>query len=267
MAADLDYLNHLAHESARFAESIRAASPDAAVPSCPDWTADDLLWHLAEVQWFWGTIVREGLSDPSPAEDLKPARPADRPALEGFYERASRDLQEILASKPSHAHAWTWSSEQTVGFIRRRQAHEALIHRVDAELTAGNRTPMDTNLSADGVDEVLRIMYGGAPPWGTFTADKDKTVRVLTTDTGDSWLLTLGRFGGVDPDDNTSYEDEPDLRVAESDSGERSAATLSGKAADLNCWLWHRPALQPVERSGDHDVLAQFDSTIAPGIN
>lgn len=267
MTADLDYLNHLSRESARFAEALREASSDTSVPTCPDWNADDLLWHLAEVQWFWGTIVREGLTEPSRAEELKPGRPADRAALSAFYEQASRDLQDILAAKSPQAHAWTWSTEQTVGFIRRRQAHEALIHRVDAELTAGNRTPMDTNLSADGVDEVLRIMYGGAPPWGRFTADKDKTIRVMTTDTGDSWLLTLGRFGGVDPDDNTSYEDEPDLRVSDNDGGEPAAATISGSAADLNCWLWHRPSVHPVDRSGDQGVLADFESTIAPGIS
>ena len=267
MATDLDYLNHLARESARFAEALLESTSDTPVPTCPDWNADDLLWHLGEVQWFWGTIVREGLTEPSRAEELKPERPANRAALKGFYDRVSRELGQTLAAKPPHAPAWTWSNEQTVGFIRRRQAHEALIHRIDAELTAGNRTPMDTNLSADGVDEVLRIMYGGAPPWGTFTADKDKTVRVVTTDTGDSWLLTLGTFGGVDPDDKTSYQDEPDLRVADTDVGAPAAATISGSAADLDCWLWHRPSVHPVDRSGDERVLADFASAIAPGIN
>jgi hypothetical protein len=58
MAAELDFLDHLELESARFAEAIGGARPEAPVPSCPGWNADDLLWHLAEVQWFWGTIVR-----------------------------------------------------------------------------------------------------------------------------------------------------------------------------------------------------------------
>jgi len=54
MRLDVDYRAHLAEESARFAEVIAEVPPDARVPSCPDWSADDLLWHLAEVQWFWG---------------------------------------------------------------------------------------------------------------------------------------------------------------------------------------------------------------------
>ncbi len=57
---DLDYVAHLTADSARFAAVIDGLSPDAAVPSCPGWNADDLLWHLGQVQWFWGTVVREG---------------------------------------------------------------------------------------------------------------------------------------------------------------------------------------------------------------
>ena len=261
--ADLDYIDHLARESARFAEAVSAAAPDERVPTCPDWNADDLLWHLAEVQWFWGTIVRENATRQE-AEDLKPERPADRAGLRDFYQRASSALQEALAAAAPDTPAWTWSDDQTVGFIRRRQAHEALIHRVDAELVGGSRTPLDPALSADGVDEVLRVMYGGTPEWGTFTPNRDQTVRIVATDTGDSWLVTLGRFTGTDPS-GTSY-DEPDIHAAMSGPGAAAGAEISGSAADLDCWLWHRPATGPVERSGDQDVLSRFESAIGPGI-
>jgi hypothetical protein len=45
--------------------------------------------------------------------------------------------------------------QQSLGLFLRRQAHEALIHRLDAELTMGERTPMDADINADGVDEAL----------------------------------------------------------------------------------------------------------------
>ncbi len=263
MNSNLDYVAHLARESARFAEALRAARPDGPVPSCPDWNADDLLWHLGEVQWFWGTVVREKATREQ-AEGLKPTRPADRAALQAFYDRASHDLAEILAATPPDTPAWTWSEDQTVGFIRRRQAHEALIHRIDAELTAGLRTPLDPRLGADGVDEALRVMYGGVPSWGMFTPDRAQTVRLRATDTGDSWLVRLGRFTGTDAD-GTSY-DEPDIHADDRDPGSEAAAEVSGGAADLDCWLWHRPPLTPVERSGDPEVLGRLDTAIAPGI-
>ena len=265
MPDDIDYLGHLARESARFAEAIELAAPEARVPSCPDWTADDLLWHLAEVQFFWATIVREGLPADE-AEKRKPERPAARASLLTFYQRASGDLGEALASANPGSYAWTWSDDQTVGFIRRRQAHEALIHRVDAELAAGHRTPLDAQLAADGADEVLRVMYGAAPDWGRFTPERDRTVRLRATDSGDSWLVTIGRFTGTDPDDGTAYDD-PDMHAAETDTGLDAAAEISASAADLDCWLWGRPSLGPVERSGDPGVLSGLDKVLAQGLN
>jgi uncharacterized protein (TIGR03083 family) len=265
MRDDIDYPGHLARESARFAEAVQQAAPDARVPSCPDWDADDLLWHLAEVQFFWGTIVRERVPGDE-AEKRKPERPADRAGLLAFYRRASGDLGETLAAASPDAYAWTWSDDKTVGFIRRRQAHEALIHRVDAELAAGSRTPLDARLAADGVDEALRVMYGWLPEWGRFTPDPGGTVRLRATDTGDSWLVTPGRFTGTDPDDGTSYE-EAAVSAAGSDSGAAAAAEISGTAADLDCWLWHRAPVGAVQRSGDPGAIGGFDTAIGPGIS
>jgi hypothetical protein len=109
-------------------------------------------------------------------------------------------------------------------------------------------------------------MYGGCPHWGTFTPAPARTVRIRATDTGHSWLVTLGRFTGSDPDSGTSH-DEPDIHAAETDPGEHAAAEISGAAADLDCWLWHRQPAGPVERSGDPGVLGDLDATIKPGIN
>jgi uncharacterized protein (TIGR03083 family) len=265
MDRDVDYLMHLGRESARFAEAIRQAAPDARVPSCPDWDADDLLWHLGEVQWFWRTIVRDKVTG---AQAEEPKRPAGRPALLAFYERASRELGQALAAAAPEDPAWTWSQDHTVGFIRRRQAHEALIHRIDAELAAGRRTPMDPQLSADGVDEALNVMYGAVPAWGRFTPGDERAIRLLAADTGDSWLVTLGRFTGTDPDGKSF--DEPDIRVADdsgSDPGREAAAEISGRAADLDCWLWHRVPERPVDQSGDQEMISRFEAAIAPGID
>jgi uncharacterized protein (TIGR03083 family) len=262
----LDYLAHLATESARFGNVLAATAPDAQVPTCPDWTADDLLWHLGEVQWFWGTIVRERV-DVAGAQELKPARPDDRPGLVDFYQNASRDLGQILATTPPGTKVWTWADDKSVGFVRRRQAHEALIHRIDAELTAGSRSEMDPALSADGVDEALRLMYNGnLPDWGKFAPDEGATLRIAAADTGDSWFVTLGQFTGTDPDDQKSY-DERSLLVPVADPGTGTAATFTGSAADLDCWLWHRPPAGTIDRSGADEILAAFEEAIAGGVN
>lgn len=263
-AGTLDHLHHLDAESQRFGEVLRGTDPASRVPSCPEWDADDLLWHLADVHWFWGEIVRGGLVDLDQVEEVADAeRPDSLEETLAFYDRTRQALVTALAARAPADRAWTWSAEQSVGWIRRRMAHEALVHRVDAELAAGDRTPMDPALSADGVDEALRVMYGGSDDRSSFRPDPGRTLRLAASDTGDSWLVTLGRTSGAP---GGSDADEPDLGVAASDDGAPAAATLTATAADLDCWLWHRPPLAEVERVGDASVVADFEAVIAAGV-
>lgn len=261
----LDYLAHLREDSARFADVLRGAPADGPVPTCPEWQTDDLLWHLAEVQWFWGTIVRDAVPDPS--ELRHPVRPADRAALLSFFDEASSTLQTSLAATDPGERRWTWSEDQTAGFIRRRQAHEALIHRIDAELTADvPRLPLDPGLAADGVDEALRVMFGGAPAWGRIDLDRDATLRVRALDTGHTWRVTVGSFSGNSPE-GTAYTDEPALAVAAVDDEGATPGTVEGTAADLDCWLWGRPTAGSLDRTGDETVLARFQAVVDQGID
>ncbi len=262
----LDYLAHLRADSARFAAVLEHAPADGQVPSCPEWRADDLLWHLAEVQWFWGTVVREAVTDPG--ELRHPDRPADRGALLAFFGDATAALQAALAEVDPATPRWTWHEpDRTAGFIRRRQAHEALIHRVDAELTGDvARAPLDPALATDGVDEALRVMFGGAPSWARVELDREATLLVSTTDTGRSWLVTLGRCSGTDPGSGTTYTDEPLVEAADADGSTPAAARVAGPAAELDCWLWGRPTIGRLDRSGDEQVLARFQEVVSEGI-
>lgn len=263
----LDHLAHLRADSARFAAVLQDAPVDGPVPSCPDWRADDLLWHLAEVQWFWATVVREAVPDPGGLQH--PDRPTDRPALLAFFHDATAELQRALAEVEPAEPRWTWhDTDRTAGFIRRRQAHEALIHRVDAELTADvARAPLDPALATDGVDEALHVMFGGAPSWAQVELDRDATLLVSTTDTGRSWVATLGRLSGTSPDSGTTYTDEPLVETTDADTSTPAAATVAGPAADLDCWLWGRPTIGQLDRSGDEQVLTRFQRLVSEGID
>ena len=259
----LDYLTHLRDESARFLGALRTSDLSRRVPSCPDWTGADLLWHLGTVQWFWGTIVRDRLQTPDGLEE--PPRPDSDHGLVQFFEEQSARLLLALTEADPTEQVYMWADDKTVGYIRRRQAHEALIHRLDAELTADARTPMDPLLSCDGVDEALRVMFSGVPDWATWVPDDGSTVRVDVTDMPHTWLVTIGRFRGTSPTSGTIYDD-PTLDVAASDDGREVAATISGTAADVDCVLWNRPPVGTVTRSGDERVLAAFDALVAEGV-
>ena len=107
-------------------------------------------------------------------------------------------------------------------------------------------------------------MYGGCPPWGTITPYPGRTLRLRSTDTGDSWLVTLARFTGTDPE-GTSH-DEPDISIAATDPGGDALATVSGTAEDLDCWLWRRPTSGDLDRAGDLTAVETFEATIGSGI-
>lgn len=248
------YVGHLAAESRRFRDVLAGCDLRAPVPSCPGWDALALLDHLTGVQWHWGTVVRERITEDG---DLTPPPfPQDRDALLAAYDEASAALQAALRDTDPATEVWMWAEDKRVAFIARRQALEAAVHRMDAELAAGSPvTPVDPALAADGVLEVLDVMYGGCPPWGSFEPLGPHAV-VRCTDTGDEVPVVLGRFRGTDPD-GTTY-DETDLSVRSASPDEDASAVVSGTADDLLAWLWHRRGRASVTMTGDATTLAEL---------
>ncbi|WP_193609959.1 maleylpyruvate isomerase family mycothiol-dependent enzyme [Nocardioides lijunqiniae] len=252
-----EYLEHLRRDSARFRDVLAGCDPAARVPACPDWDASDLLWHLAGVQRFWAGRIRARPAAPTDADFAEqPARPTSYDALLTYFDEHSADLVAQLAATDPAEPAWSWAPEQTVGFTFRRQAHEALIHRLDAEQAAGQVTALHPALAADGVAELLDVMYGGeAPAWGR-TDLGDALVRVEMTDVGESLFVRPGTFHGTDPESGKVH-DGPHLMLVE--PGE-AAALVRGRAADLDAWLWKRRGADGIEVSGDR---AAYDAMVA----
>jgi uncharacterized protein (TIGR03083 family) len=261
--SSLDYLDHLATESARFLAVLRGTDLSTRVPSCPDWDAADLLWHLGHVQWFWGSIVVERRSSPEGLEE--PPRPDSDHGLVQFFEEQSARLHLALSEADPAEQVYMWSDEKTVGYIRRRQAHEALIHRLDAELAADDVTPLDPALASDGVLEVLDKMFGGTVPWGTFTSTGTQA-EFRVADTGLVVPVVLGRFTGTDPRDGTVYDDA-ELSVREADPSVSPQVVVSGTADDLDAWLWHRRDAAGVRVEGDPVVRDQLLQVLSQPID
>jgi uncharacterized protein (TIGR03083 family) len=257
-----EYLDHLRIESARFRTVLADCDPDARVPACPDWDADDLLWHLGEVQWFWSQVIANRPA--GPPED-HPERPDQRPDLLAFFDGSSAALLAALESADPAEPAWSWAEEQRVGFTYRRQAHEALIHRLDAEQAAGSVTPLDARLAADGVAELLEVMYGGEPPeWGRFHPGEHQ-VDVTITDADETIRVHPGTFVGTEPDSGKAY-DGPHLVVVAAPAG-RAAASVSGPAADLDAWLWNRADDAGVTWTGDDAAREAFLAAVQPPLD
>ena len=265
MPPELDFVDHIRRESARFAACMATADRSARVPTCAEWNAADLLWHLTEVQLFWGAIVRERLDDPAPAEAAKPERPDKFEALLTLFDEVTVALIDAVTSTPGDTQVWTWAGDHSVNFVRRRQAHEALIHRLDAELVAADPTAIDTDLASDGVDEVLTLMHGDLPSWATFTPDATSAV-VETSDTLARWQLRFGRFVGTGPDSGKRYDMDSFIVTGEPDDTE-PAFTARGRAAPLDAWLWGRGPVAAIAVDGDGSAFTRFEQIVSRGID
>lgn len=259
------YLGHLRAESARFRAVLADCDPAARVPACPDWSAADLLWHLATVQRWWAEVLA---ARPARPEEIDPPRPEAYDDLLATFDEWSAELAGVLEGADPADEAWNWSDDHTVGFILRRQAHEALVHRVDAEQAAEVTSELDPVLATDGVHELLDVMYGGMPPWGTWTPGEG-TVRVDVTDTGEAFWLRFGTFAGTDPDSGTSYADEQDFHVVEAPADEdvEPDVVVDGTAAALELWLWDRADDTGISVAGDQATHARFRAIVDSPIN
>ena len=258
------YLDRIRTESARFLAVLTDCDPDARVPACPDWDADDLLWHHSEVQWFWSEVVRRRPDGP-PDDELRRGRADSHAGLLEQYAASSASLVAALGQADPAEAAWTWAPEQTVGFTFRRQAHESLIHRLDAEQAAGAVSPLDPALAADGVAELLEVMYGGAAPaWGRIEPGSF-LVRVDLTDAATSLWVRPCTFLGTHPESGKNY-DGPHVLVVD-DPGTEPSAVVSGTAADLDATWWKRRGTDGIQVSGDRAAYDELAAALDPPLD
>jgi uncharacterized protein (TIGR03083 family) len=239
-------LRAIDHESERFLDAVQVAEPGARVPTCPEWTADDLLWHLTEVHAYWAEILRSGAQTDEEAEAVeaaKPQRPTGRGAAIALFREETAALHAQLQDRDDQDPAWFWlDTAQTVGSVRRMQAHEATMHRVDAELAAGLESePIDPELAADGVEHGITVMWAW---WSTLPGFEFRSVggvvSLTASDLGRTWHVQPGRWVGVGQS-GTSY-DEPGVVLVDADPARGSVAdaSFSGSAEELMRWLWGR---------------------------
>jgi uncharacterized protein (TIGR03083 family) len=251
----LDLAAHVRDNTARFRDVLLGADPGTPAPTCPDWTAADLLWHLTEVQWFWATIVRDRLSDPDVAEAAAPARPDSMQATAELLDEGTTALLSALADADDAEPVWTWTPDHSVGFVRRMQAHEAAMHRLDAELLAGADTGLDPALATDGVDLVLRYCFGWRPDWSTVTPGPVGQVGGV--------LVQVASWGGHSPDTGKTYTAEPLLGVVEEGAPE---FTVDGDPVVLDRWLWSRGPADGLTVDGDRGAYEAFAAVVAKGV-
>jgi len=256
----MDRLTVINAESDRFAAVLAECAPEARVPSCPDWNARDLLWHLTQVHQFWAGVLSSGARTEEEVRALeRQQRPDSLDELLARREEATGALVGQLAARADDEPAWSWfEADQSVGFTRRMQTYEATIHRVDAEQAAGIEvTPIAPDVAAGAVDHCVDVMWWGWAPEGA-RYQPLSVVELVATDTGQRWSVQLGHCVGES--DGERY-DLPRATRAESGT---PVATVSAAVADLALWAWTRG--DAVHLEGDDAGVQELTALIDHGI-
>ncbi|MDN5900843.1 MAG: maleylpyruvate isomerase N-terminal domain-containing protein [Brachybacterium sp.] len=276
---DIDAITTIRHEADRLATALTLTDRGQQVPTCPKWTADDLLWHLTEVHEFWAEILATGATTEDEVmaiEAAKTARPEEWQALLERRAAATEALLAQLEAKTDEEPAWFWFSEQQdVGTTRRMQTHEATVHRVDAELTAGRSvSSIDPRIAAAGLDHVLEVMWPAAyewiPDWATLTPVAAVEVRPQG---GSARWLGISRWSGTRPRDGQEF-DVPVGRLLDGPpAAELPRAGAGGSAVALCLWAWGREqaldhlaeGAETVRIQGDPEAITALEALIAEG--
>ena len=184
-----NYLHVLVEENARFLDAARDAGMTSAVEACPGWSVADLVFHMSRVQNMFHGMLTTDAETPKDLPRLeKPA--ADDDALKQFADGAAR-LESLLANTPDDKEVWTFTGPRPALWVKRRQAQEVLVHRLDAEMAGRNVTTADEVACADGIDELFGVFV---PRLGE-KVQLTGSVHLHCTDTDGEWMLVPGESG------------------------------------------------------------------------
>jgi uncharacterized protein (TIGR03083 family) len=230
-------------ELAALVAAVAGGPPDGRVPTCPDFSLDDLAAHVGQFCGFWAHVLCEATGRPKPAYSTEVA-PGGRV---GWLQEQAQALVRELRATPPDTEAWTWHpTDHTARFVARRCSHELAVHRVDAQLAGGG--PVEAvapALAADGIDEVFTLMAhspGRTAMVAVAGARRGQTLHLHGTDFEPAeWLVTFDP-GGV--------------RVESAHA--RGDLAVRGAVSDLEMLLYQRPTQGPIERFGDGSVLDLF---------
>jgi len=237
------------------ADAAEAVSPDAPVPTCPEWVVRDLVRHTGGVQRWATSVVATPRTElwAVGLDEVVGTWPADAELVE-WFRAGHAGLVAALTAAPPDLECWTFlRGASPLAHWARRQAHETAIHRVDTELAAGVAlSAVDAAVAADGVDELLCAFV---PRRSTgLRAERPSALRVHSTDADAdaAWVLRIDGEG-VSAVRTGAGEDGG---AGEARADGLALCTVSGTAEDLFLALWNRGRRETLTVEGDDAVLA-----------
>jgi len=247
-----EHIDALRCQGESLADAAERAGLDASVPPCAPWLVKDLLRHTGYIHRWAARHVTECpdqiIDGPSEEEILRGG--ADDAGLLAWFVAGHAALVHTLATAdPAVQCPMFMAAPSPLAFWARRQAHETAIHRADADSAFGATPGYEPGFAADGIDELI-MGFGRRRKYQPGSVTDGVSLRVLTADTGDAWLIEA-REGRLQP--------RRDARGAE-----EAGCTVSGPASGLYLYLWNRAdaARAGVAITGDPGLLSAWQASV-----
>ncbi|MER6785013.1 maleylpyruvate isomerase family mycothiol-dependent enzyme [Streptomyces sp. NPDC000658] len=134
----------------------------ATVPTCPDWSLEQLVRHMGGALRWVDALVRTRAQENVPDERIPllggPDGEGDPAALDAWLAQSGELVVGALREAGPDTKVWSWAGVPDSGFWARRMTHEITVHRADAALAAGLPYEVAPDVAADAVDEWLQLV-------------------------------------------------------------------------------------------------------------
>jgi uncharacterized protein (TIGR03083 family) len=192
-------MDHHAHTAAlepeirRFVEVIADADLSTPVPTCPGWDLAELVRHQGRVHRWAGWHVAHLAAERAEASTIGITFPDADNDLPAWLASGGEELVTTLRAADGDAPMYAWGADQHARFWSRRQLHETVVHRADAELALGVVPSIDPAIAVDGIDELLDNIPSAAyfAPNTERLRGTGETLHLHCTDTDGEWMITL----------------------------------------------------------------------------
>ncbi|GHH16257.1 hypothetical protein GCM10018780_58520 [Streptomyces lanatus] len=157
------YCDEIVHQVGLLRSLVTSgADLSATVPTCPDWSLEQLVRHMGGALRWVELMVRTRSQEEIPEKTVPlhggPDEQGDPAALDAWLAETGELVVAALREAGPDAKVWGWAGGHTAGFWARRMTHEITIHRADAALTAGQPYEVAPDIAADAIDEWLQII-------------------------------------------------------------------------------------------------------------
>ncbi|WP_158102688.1 maleylpyruvate isomerase family mycothiol-dependent enzyme [Lentzea kentuckyensis] len=252
----LSYERHCAeiiHQAELLVSALDGADLGIQVPSCPDWTVNQLLRHVGFAYRWADEMIREKRPEidftRNAALDVSAYAGETAAELGPWIEESARSLasalqavdpDEMIATLASHPGPRLWS---------RRMAQECVIHRWDAVNALGVPFEIDADMAADNLTEwALFALPFAFLRWPAETAalvGPGHTIHLHATDFDCELVLDL-----TGP------------RPAVREGHEKAAVAVRGPVTELMLAVYRRRPVEGLEVFGDRELLDRLLTSV-----